>query len=41
MIEHAIRKIAQTKVQKDPFPYFFSEPIFPEEYYQELLIYLT
>lgn len=40
MIEYAIQKISQIKVQKDPFSHFFAKEIFPEEYYQELIDHL-
>jgi hypothetical protein len=38
MIDHLIQKIGATRVQTSPFSYFFVENIFPDTYYQELLL---
>ena len=37
MLDYLIEKISTAKVQKEPFPFFSIENVFPEDFYQELL----
>lgn len=40
MLDHVIQKISKSQIKTDPFPYFFTKEIFPDDYYQEILDYL-
>ena len=36
-LEHLISRLRSAKVEPDPFPHYFVEHVFPEDYYRELL----
>ena len=36
-LEHFIDRLRSTRVELDPFPHYFVEHVFPEDYYRELL----
>lgn len=36
-LEHFCRSLARARVQLDPFPHFYLENVFPDDYYRELL----
>ena len=38
--EHFVRRLGSAKVVSDPFPHYFLEQVFPEDYYRELLLNL-
>lgn len=39
-LEHFIGRLREAKVEADPFPHYFLEHVFPEDYYRELLRHL-
>lgn len=39
-LEHFIGRLRDAKVDADPFPHYFLEQVFPEDYYRELLRHL-
>jgi hypothetical protein len=36
-LEHFIGRLGGAKVESDPFPHYFLERVFPDDYYQEML----
>ena len=36
-LEHFISRLRSARVEQDPFPHYFVEHVFPEDYYRELL----
>src|SRR5262245_55407523 len=36
-LEHFVDRLRSAKVEADPFPHYFIEHVFPEDYYRELL----
>lgn len=36
-INHAINRISHAPVRQDPFPHFYLDNVFPEQFYQELI----
>lgn len=36
-LEHFIGRLREAKVESDPFPHYFVEQVFPDDYYRELL----
>jgi hypothetical protein len=39
-LEHFVDRLRSVKVESDPFPHYFVENVFPEDYYRELLRHL-
>lgn len=39
-LEHFIERLRSVEVESDPFPHYFLENVFPEDYYRELLRHL-
>ncbi len=39
-LEHFISRLGEATVESDPFPHYFLEQVFPEDYYRELLQHL-
>lgn len=39
-LEHFIERLRRTQVDSDPFPHYFVEHVFPDDYYRELLRHL-
>lgn len=37
LLEHFIGRLRGAKVESDPFPHYFLEGVFPDDYYQEML----
>ncbi len=35
--EHFVERLCSARVERDPFPHYFVEQVFPEDYYRELL----
>jgi hypothetical protein len=40
VLEHVINQIANATVIKDPYPHFYVDQLFPEDFYQEILLNL-
>lgn len=40
LLEHFVARLGSAKVVSDPFPHYFLEHVFPEDYYRELLLNL-
>jgi hypothetical protein len=36
-LEHFIGRLRETRVETDPFPHYFLEHVFPDDYYRELM----
>src|SRR5829696_4302268 len=36
-LEHFVARLRGARVETDPFPHYFVEHVFPEDYYRELL----
>src|SRR5262245_3275546 len=39
-LDHFIERLHAARVELDPFPHYYLENVFPEDYYQELLCHL-
>ena len=39
-LEHFVGRLREARVESDPFPHYFLEHVFPEDYYRELLRHL-
>jgi hypothetical protein len=39
-LEHFISRLRSVRIDSDPFPHYFLEQVFPEDYYRELLRHL-
>ncbi len=39
-LEHFIGRLRSARIESDPFPHYFLENVFPEDYYRELLRHL-
>lgn len=39
VLEHVLNRVAQAKIEMDPFPYVVIDSIFPDDYYSEMLAY--
>lgn len=37
VLQHVMRRLAQAHIQSSPYPYFYVENVFPEEFYQQLI----